>query len=401
VKRVAALLLVGVAACSHATAGSPRCANTGNTASVHVPAKWTLPLDSGPGAAAVDDAGVVVTMPEHGLLAVDDAGDESWSVDLPGVGLDWPVVDHDLVVVPSSDAGGGSCVAVDRERGEVRWRAEAGQGEGAVAAIDGDTVVCGTTEGGVVAADRAGTTRWSVDVAAVLGEPVAISGRSALAIDPVARRVGFVLRVGRGWLLGCLDLDTGRDAKCSRQLGATPPPSAVVSDGEGRFVIGSGEGPGVLIDDVATGDASLVDTADGFDPASIPVVVDGVAVVVDRSGGVTAVDIDEPRILWRTDLGQPVLDARPAVGAGVVSIVDWTGRVHRLRVADGRRAAAPDERGGAIAVVSDPRGRLRVTLFRGLGGARLEGEHGTGRAPGRPLHCVAEPGHSSRNDARP
>jgi outer membrane protein assembly factor BamB len=402
VKRVVVLLLLGLTACSHATAGPSRCVAGDDALSTPIAATWTLPLERGPGAAAVDDAGAVVTMPERGLLAVDDRGTERWTVDVPGVGLDWPVIDGDLVIVPTSDEKGAGCVAIGRARGEIRWRVDAGPGAGAVAAIDRDAVLCATAEGRIVAVDRVGTTRWSTDVAAAVGGPVAISGRSVLAVDDVAHRVGFVFRAGGGWMLGCLDLGTGRDATCSRELGTGAPPSAVVSDGAGRFVVGSGDGPGIVVEDAATGDrASLTETADAFDPANIPAVTGGVAIAVDRSGQVTAVDIGDPRIVWRAEVGRPVLDARPAVGGGVVSIVDWTGRIHRLRVADGHPQGAADERGGAIAVASDPAGRLRVTVFRGAAGARVEGEQGVGSPSGRRLHCPAEPGHSSRNDARP
>jgi hypothetical protein len=96
-----------------------------------------------------------------------------------------------------------------------------------------------------------------------------------------------------------------------------------------------------------------------------------------------------------------VLDAAPSVAGGMLSVVDMLGGIHRFRLADGRPVDTADDRGGAVAVVSDPAGTLRITLRRGLGGAAVEGENLQKVRSTRPLQCPAEPGHSTRNDARP
>ena len=119
----------------------------------------------------------------------------------------------------------------------------------------------------------------------------------------------------------------------------------------------------------------------------------------------TAVDVGDRAAAVAADLGFPILDAKPVAAAGTVWIVDWTGRVHALRLTDGRRAAPVDERGGAIGVVADPAGTLVVTLRRGLGGERLDGllpgPNRSRTGGSRPLQCSVEPGQSTRNDARP
>jgi outer membrane protein assembly factor BamB len=399
-RRFLALLLVGLTACSHATVAASRCPRAGETPG---PARWTRELDASPGAAAVDTAGAVVTLPEVGVLAVDAAGADVWRTALPGAGLDWPVIDGDLVVVPASSASGAECVALDRASGAIRWRHATGSGPAAAVGVAGDTVVCASADGRVDAVDRAtGATRWSLDVARATGTPISISPRGAVAIDLDTARVGVVINgAGLSYLL-CLDLVTVTEPGCSINLGSGGPPSAVAAGPSGTFVVGSGAEPGVYLVDLRANKVRAgVGTAEAFDPASVPVVAGGLAVVVDRGGGVTAVDARDGSLRWRANLGQPVLDAKPAVAAGVLSVVDWTGRIHTFRLADGHRAAAVDERGGAIAIVADPAGTHRVVLRRGLGGDRLEGAEPSGRRSRRPLQCRTEPGHSTRNDARP
>ena len=215
----------------------------------------------------------------------------------------------------------------------------------------------------------------------------------------------MVLEVRGHWIFSCWDLATGGEARCGLDLGGVAPASAVAAAGGAVFVVGSGSSHEVALIDVdARNVRAAVATADAFDPANIPLVAGGRAVVADRSGHLTAVDVATGRRQWQADLGFPILDAKPVAAAGVVRIVDWTGRVH-ARLADGRRAAPVDEEGGAIGVVADPAGTLVVTLRRGLGGERLDGllpgPKGSGTAGSRPLQCSVEPGQSTRNDARP
>ena len=405
-------------------------ARDGRTTRLHAGAgargpRWSLDLERAPGSAAADADGVVVTMGNEGVVAFDRAGGEVWSTRVEGVGLDWPVIADDVVVLPTTRVAGdgdrAACVALDRSTGAERWQVEVGAGPVASVGAGGDTVVCASARGHLAAVGRDGALRWTQDVEAYLGEgPISVSPRGSVAVAPESGRVGIVLEVAGRWKFSCWDLTTGADAGCSLDLGPGAPPSAAAADGSGRFVLGlgagrDGAGPSLAVIDPGAGlMREIAATAAPFDPSSIPLVTGETAVVVDRLGGVTAVDLAAMELRWRAQLRQPVLDARPVrVAPGVVRVVDWTGQVHEFDLADGRRTAAVDDAGGAIGVVADPAGALVVTMRRGLGGNRLQGHILTNDRSargepipskedrGRPLLCPSEPGQSTRNDARP
>ena len=416
VKHFVAVLLVAAAACSQATASDPTCTR-GPLPAAH---QWSVHLDDAPTAAAADAGGVVVTASGGTVWAFDRAGREVWRTHVAGAGLDWPVIDGDLVVVPVTTATGAACVALERASGAERWRADAGPGIVAATTAGGGRVVCASARGRLVAVER-GVGRGAV-VARHRGLFQCRTGRRlapgrgrhrphfppAAAVCPhhAAGVVTVVIRVRGHWIFSCWDLATGAEARCGLDLGGVAPASAVAGAGNSVFVVGSGSSHEVALIDVdARQVRAAVATADAFDPANIPLVTGRIAVVVDRSGQVTAVDVATGRRRWRADLGTPILDAKPAAAAGVVRIVDWTGRVFALRLADGHRAAPVD----------DTRRRDR--------GGRRPGRQGGGHAaarrrrraprrprsrPGalggrgsRPLQCSVEPGQSPRNDARP
>ncbi len=419
-KQLLALLVIGAAACSHATASTPACVSAPR-AGEH---RWSVHLDDGPSAAAADSDGVVVTTNGGLVLAFDRAGRDTWRTEVSGAGLDWPVIDGDLVVIPVTAPAGAACVGLDRASGSERWRVDAGPGRVAAAGAAAGRVICASARGRVVAVERAtGAVQWSLDVEAFFDAgPIDISPRGAVAIDPdvhvgmapasatTAGVVTVVLRVRGHWMFSCWDLATGGEARCGLDLGGAAPASAVAAAGDAVFVVGSGSTHEVALIDAAAGSTrAFVPTRAAFDPANIPLVARGLAVITDRSGHVTAVDVATGARRWQAELDAPILDAKPAAAAGVVRIVDWGGRIHALRLTDGHRAGPVDEAGGAIGVVADPAGTLVVTLRRGLGGERLDGlvpEPSSRRKPSeggtvRPLQCSVEPGQSTRNDARP
>ena len=359
-------------------------------------------LPSAPGAVAVDADGAVVTLERRGVRAVDRTGRTRWETELEGAGLDWPIIDGDLVLVPANGATGGRCVALDRVSGRERWAVDTGPGEIAAVAVEADVAVCASTTGRIVAIDpAAGTTRWSVDLAQYTsGRPVALSPRGALAIDRAAGVVALVVAVERTWVLTSLDLASGAQEN-GVPLGSAAPPSAVATDGAGTFVVGDGSDRGVLIVDLARQQVQGVPTRDAFDPASIPFVADGVAVVVDRGGGLTAVDLASGKLRWRAELGSPALDTRPALVGGTLVLTDWTRELHAFGWADGRPAPLPLETPGVVAAGADPERGLLVAAGRGGTGNRLDGLGPSEPARGRPLQCRSEPGQSSGQPARP
>ena len=305
-------------------------------------------------------------------VAFDHAGREVWRTHVAGAGLDWPVIDGDLVVVPVTTATGAACVALEQASGAERWQADAGPGIVAATTAGGGRVVSRAHAAAWSRSKRAsGAVLWSRDTEAYFDAgPVDVSPPAAVAVDPTSHPplpsaphhaagvVTVVIRVRGHWIFSCWDLATGTEARCGLDLGGVAPASAVAGAGNSVFVVGSGSSHEVALIDVdARQVRAAVATADAFDPANIPLVTGGIAVVVDRSGQVTAVDVATGRRRWQAALGTPILDAKPAAAAGVVRIVDWTGRVFALRLADGHRAAPVNTRGGTIGVVADPAAR--------------------------------------------
>ncbi len=355
----AAIALVATA-CSHTTAGPRDC----TPEPVLADARWSLDLERAPGSAAADADGVVVTMGNERVVAFDRAGGEVWSTRVEGVGLDWPVIADDVVVLPTTRVAGdgdrAACVALDRSTGAERWQVEVGAGPVASVGAGGDTVVCASARGHLAAVGRDGALRWAQDVEAYLGEgPISVSPRGAVAVAPESGRVGIVLEVAGRWKFSCWDLTTGADAGCSLDLGPGAPPSAAAADGSGRFVLGlgagrDGAGPSLAVIDPGAGlMREIAATAAPFDPSSIPLVTGETAVVVDRLGGVTAVDLAAMELRWRAQLRQPVLDARPVArraGRGQGRRLDGPGpRIRPCRWSPDRgcrRRRRRDRRGG-------------------------------------------------------
>ena len=123
--------------------------------------------------------------------------------------------------------------------------------------------------------------------------------------------------------------------------------------------------------------------------------------MVDRSGGLTAVDLASGKLRWRAELGSPALDTRPVLVGGTLVLTDWTRELHAFGWADGRPAPLPLETPGVVAAGADPGRGLLVAAGRGGTGNRLDGLGPSEPARGRPLQCRSEPGQSSGQPARP
>ena len=131
--RSLALALALLAGCSAATRSSAACPTT---RADRAATQWTVNLPSAPGAVAVDAAwrrGHPRTARRARGRRVRAA--RSGRRQLEGAGLDWPVIDGDLVLVPANGAAGGRCVALDRVSGRERWTVDTGPGEIAAVAV--------------------------------------------------------------------------------------------------------------------------------------------------------------------------------------------------------------------------------------------------------------------------
>jgi len=88
----------------------------------------------------------------------------AWSLSLPGAGVGFqPVVAADSVFAAARD---GTVVRVDAASGRVQWRSSAGQPLVSGAGSDGETVVVGALDGSLIAFDRDGRRKWSVQTGA-------------------------------------------------------------------------------------------------------------------------------------------------------------------------------------------------------------------------------------------
>ena len=366
---VIAVVLV-VAGCSGSGTGRPavnaRRHDVTRPATRRLVASWSRALHGGPGGAAADRAGVVVSTGDDTVVALDDAGRERWSVPVPGAGLGWPVLGGGVVVVPTlrDDRGPGGCVALDRRNGKRLWAYEEPDAQGVAVALAGDRVVCALGNGVVVAVDRTtGLRRWREMFEA--GGPrsaVSISERTALAVDAATGVVAFSARAEAGWYVELLDLGTGKE-RGAFDFSTVGPVSAPVATAPGVLAVGVSRSREVCALDLRrmrVGACAAAPVPDGFDPASIPLVSGGLIVIAARDGSVTAIDIEAMRVRWSARVDAPILGARPVVGGGVVMFDDWTRVPWAVHLADGSAVEIPKGQGWVVATVADAHGGFEV-----------------------------------------
>jgi outer membrane protein assembly factor BamB len=374
-----ALMLV-VAGCAHAPGPKPSAPVAridADRAVRRLVVSWSTTLAGSPGGIATDRSGAVVAVDDDTVVALDEGGRERWSAPVPGAGLGWPLIVEGLVVVPTlrDTSGPGGCVALGRENGARVWAYEEPDSQGVAVASASDVVVCALANGVIVAVDRTnGTRRWRV----VLGSGAARSGasvseRTALAVDEATGTVAIAAHADSRWEVATLDLRTGADRGVFdfRGLG---PVSAPVSTAPGVLAVGVSGSQEVCALDLRlerVGRCVAVPVPNGFDPAGIPLVADGVVVIAGRDGSVTAVDLAVSRVRWSTRGPNPILDARPVVVGGVVMFLDWTRVPWGVRLVDGSAVDLPKFDGWVVAVASDPGGGFEVAK-RNMDGGWIE-----------------------------
>ena len=91
----------------------------------------------------------------------------------------------------------------------------------------------------------------------------------------------------------------------------------------------------------------------GFDPASVPLVVERVVIVAARAGEVTAIDLDRRRRRWIVRTADPILAAHPVLVGTAVMLATRKGRVVAFRLANGAPVRLPPAPGRAIATAAD------------------------------------------------
>jgi outer membrane protein assembly factor BamB len=311
--------------------------------------RWRAIHIGSPGPLTTDAEGTVVVTGTR-VVALRHDGTTQWSAPVTQLGIQYPALGAGLVVVSTVVDDGakpsGSFVALDRTTGATRWRVPV-VGEPGPVTITSTRVFAATTNGAIRALRRDGTDLWSVRL------PVQISSRGNVAFDAATNTIGLVVHVDKGdWFLDLRDARDGHETGAF-DLGAADPPSAVAAAGAGRLVVGDGETHELLRIDLHTRVAgAALRTSDGFDPASVPAVDRDLAVVVDRSGGVTAMDLGDGQQRWHADLSGPVLDTRPVISGDRVAVARWLGPVVMLGRADGRMLPFPRAADGVPASFS-------------------------------------------------
>ena len=163
--------------------------------------QWTVNLPSAPGAVAVDAAvrsSRSTAAASARSIARVDADGRSRST---GAGLDWPVIDGDLVVVPTNGDGGGRCVALDAVVGPRALARRHRSGEIAAVAMHGDVARVRERDGTRRRARaRHGAPRWSVDLTQLVPAGRSRSRpRCARNRSPAAGVVALVVGIEGAW----------------------------------------------------------------------------------------------------------------------------------------------------------------------------------------------------------
>jgi outer membrane protein assembly factor BamB len=339
---------------------------------------WSSELQGSPGAIASDRDGAVVSIDNDAVVALDAHGDEQWSTPVPGAGLGWPSLAGGLVIVPifPDSPGAGGCAALDRESGEPMWAYEEPQSQGVAVTSMGNNAICAMGNGVVAAVDRVtGKRRWRVSIADRDAVPsgVSIAQRAALAVDAATGSVAFTVNVGSSSAVVLLDLATGANRGVF-DLTRYGQGSAPVSTGPGLLAVALSRPGMVCVIDIRKnhfGSCVAVAARDGFDPASIPLAVDGLVVVAARDGVISAVDLSASKLRWAMRVPNPILSARLVTVGGVVMFSDWTRVPWALHLADGSAVELPQAEGWAIASVADTDGGFELAM-RNMDGGWIE-----------------------------
>lgn len=326
-----------------------------SVASGAVTAAWSVALDYPPTAVAADGRGVVTTVDHRGVVALDDRGRVRWVVELDGASVGPPVAFGDRVVVPTSRAdGSGGCVGLDRETGETRWTYEAIGTGGVAVARAGDLVICAMRDGSTAGIPPAlGFPIWEYTFASdVTPSTVEVPARTMIAVDEKAGYFAFAVHYGRQWAVAVHDIKSGQTWRILTFDGA---PSSPVVVRAGELAVAISATSVIEVVDVRSlrWSATPIPDSGGFDPASVPLVADGVVVAAARGGEVTAVDVGRRRRLWTARTHDAIADARPVLVGAAVMLATGTGQVLAFGLEKGDGVRLPRAPRAVVATVAD------------------------------------------------
>jgi outer membrane protein assembly factor BamB len=315
---------------------------------------WSTATDGAPVAIAADRGGEVVTVDHERVGALDQNGRVLWSAELDDVVGAVPVLMGDRVIVPFSRTNGsGGCAGLDRATGAMRWRYEAMNTGGVAVARAGALVLCLLRNGQTAAMTPSwGSPRWEFTFQGdVDSSIIEVPTGTAMAVDESTGIFAFVARLGAQWQLTTRSIENGQ-TQASLDLGAAGPPSAPALVAVGFIGVASGAGE---LEFVRLRTRELmrfpIPVADGFDPATPPLRVEGVVIVAGRAGEVIAFDLGSDRPRWTAQAVGPFRGAHPVVVGNAVMLQTWTGELVAFRLADGASIRIPPDPGRAVAML--------------------------------------------------
>jgi outer membrane protein assembly factor BamB len=341
-----------------------------------VTAAWSVALDFAPTAVAADAEGVVVTVDHRGVVALDDRGRERWASELDGASIGSPLVLADRVIVPTSRADGtGGCAGLDRETGETIWMYEAIGTRGVAVAELRGTVICVMRDGrtaGILPGP--GRVQWQYTFGKGIDpSSVEVFDGTVVAVDDASGLYAFTARYGPRWGVKWNDVETGA-SRHLLNLGTGGPVSAPVVVGPGTFAVAASfPNELYMVDAHSLRQTRIaVPAAEGFDPASVPLVVDRLVVVAARAGEVTAVDLDRRQPRWTARTSEPMRHSHPVLVGDAAGLATAAGRAVAYRLANGTPVRLPASRGRVVAWLGHT-GRAGVeVLGADAGGGRIE-----------------------------
>jgi outer membrane protein assembly factor BamB len=287
--------------------------------------------------------------------ALDPRGRVLWATDVDGVVGAVPVLMGDRVIVPFTRANGsGGCAGLDRETGKLRWKYEAITTGGVAVAQAGTLAICVMQNGQTAGiAIEWGSPRWEFTYAGdVDASSIEVPAGTAIAVDQLSGMFAFVARLGAHWELTIRSIETGKTHSFF-DLGGAGAPSAPALISDGYLAVASDGGDLELLRIAARESMRFpIPAADGFDPASPPLRVDGLVIVAARAGEVTAFDLGAERPRWTAHAGGPLRGVHPVVVGNVVMVQTWSGALCAFRLSDGTLVRLPSDPGRAIAMLS-------------------------------------------------
>ena len=343
--RYASMLVAAItfAACASSAAESPKGrvhpAPTASVTHTSVPEPtWFTTVPGWPIALVADDQTAVVIAGIDDVVALDPTtGDTKWHAHVAGSADLEPALGADLLIVPADNRA----VALERATGATRWSVPfpAPATGVAVGTRAGSAVVLIATDAGELRGvdARTGATIWSSTHEGVV--------HSQPAFDPTS---GFFITV---WHRANEPMVRASDALTGAERWSTPTSAQaaapVVAGGTAIVAAGDADGHAATVAfDIQTGaERWRTPMPKSFESAIHPVVDNGMFIVVDHFGTVTALDVVTGVRRWQRVLDRPVLHTRLVAGSGVVAFTDESSELIEV-----------DERSGRIVHAGDPGG---------------------------------------------